>query len=55
VKGYRIWSPYERRVILSRNVVFDENFLFNPIVKFTIPEDCSVEKQVEQREIEDTC
>jgi len=39
VKGYRIWSPSERRVILSRNVVFDENSMFNPTVKFTIPED----------------
>ncbi|KAJ4710008.1 Retrovirus-related Pol polyprotein from transposon TNT 1-94 [Melia azedarach] len=33
VKGYRIWSPSEKRVILSRNVVFDENFMFNPTVK----------------------
>ena len=36
VKGYRIWSPSENRVILSRNVVFDENSLFNPTVKSTI-------------------
>ncbi|GJR43097.1 kinase-like domain, phloem protein 2-like protein [Tanacetum coccineum] len=27
VKGYRIWSP-ERRVILSRDVIFDEDYLF---------------------------
>ncbi|KAJ4721172.1 Retrovirus-related Pol polyprotein from transposon TNT 1-94 [Melia azedarach] len=33
VKGYRIWSPSEKRVILSRNVVFDGNSMFNPIVK----------------------
>jgi hypothetical protein len=44
VKGYRIWSPSERRVIISRNIVFDENFMFNPTVKFTIPEDYGVEK-----------
>jgi transposase InsO family protein len=25
VKGYRIWSPAERRVIFSRDVIFDEN------------------------------
>jgi len=55
VKGYRIWSPSERRVILSRNVVFDENSMVNPTMKFTIPKDCDIEKQVEQREIEATC
>jgi len=55
VKGYRIWSPSKKRVNLSRNVVFDENFMFNPTVKFTIPEDCCIEKQVEQRESGATC
>ncbi|GJV31222.1 hypothetical protein Tco_1391622 [Tanacetum coccineum] len=29
VNGYRIWSPCERRVILSRNVTFDEDYLFH--------------------------
>ncbi|GKD40377.1 retrovirus-related pol polyprotein from transposon TNT 1-94 [Tanacetum coccineum] len=29
VKGYRIWSPLERRVILSRDVTFDEDYLFH--------------------------
>jgi len=47
VKGYRIWSPYEKRVILSRNVLFDENSMINLTVKFTIQEDCGIEKQVE--------
>jgi len=55
VKGYWIWSPSEKRVILSRNDVFDENSMFNPTLKFTIPEDCGFEKQVEQRETETTC
>ncbi|GAA0168009.1 hypothetical protein LIER_22827 [Lithospermum erythrorhizon] len=55
VQGYRIWSPSVRRIILSRNVVFDENFTFNPIVKSTIPEEGGVEKQVEKKETEDGC
>ncbi|KAJ4702606.1 Retrovirus-related Pol polyprotein from transposon TNT 1-94 [Melia azedarach] len=50
VKGYRIWSPSEKRVILSRNVVFDENSMFNPTVKsIVVLENGSVEKQVEQQ------
>ena len=50
VKGYRIWSPSENRVILSRNVVFDENSLFNPTVKsIVVSENSTVEKQVEQQ------
>ncbi|KAJ4714183.1 Retrovirus-related Pol polyprotein from transposon TNT 1-94 [Melia azedarach] len=50
VKGYRIWSPSEKRVILSRNVVFDENSMFNPTVKsIVVSEHGSVEKQVEQQ------
>ncbi|GAA0144157.1 transmembrane signal receptor [Lithospermum erythrorhizon] len=47
---YRVWSPSKGRVILSRNVVFDENFMFNPILKTSISEDeDGAEKQVEQR------
>ncbi|KAJ4704584.1 Retrovirus-related Pol polyprotein from transposon TNT 1-94 [Melia azedarach] len=50
VKGYRIWSPSEKRVILSRNIVFDENSMFNPTVKsIVVSENGSVEKQVEQQ------
>jgi hypothetical protein len=55
VKGYRIWSLSETKVILRRNVVFDENFVFNPTLKFNILEDCGIEKQMEQRETEATC
>ncbi|KAL1540760.1 Retrovirus-related Pol polyprotein from transposon TNT 1-94 [Salvia divinorum] len=47
VKGYRIWSPSENRVILSRNVVFDENSMLNSVVKSISAEDSSsVDKQV---------
>ncbi|GJT74352.1 F-box/FBD/LRR-repeat protein-like protein [Tanacetum coccineum] len=28
VKGYRIWSPSERRVIFSQDVTFDDDYLF---------------------------
>ncbi|KAL1569220.1 Retrovirus-related Pol polyprotein from transposon TNT 1-94 [Salvia divinorum] len=41
VKGYRIWSPSENRVILSRNVVFDENSMLNSVVKSISAEDSS--------------
>ena len=48
-KGYRIWSPSENRVILSKNVVFDEKSMFNSTVKSTVvSESGGVEKQVEQ-------
>jgi len=39
--------PYGKRVILRRNVVFDENSMFNPIMKFTIPEDYGIEKYLD--------
>jgi hypothetical protein len=29
--------------------------MFNPTAKFTIPEDCGIEKKVEQREAGATC
>lgn len=48
VKGYRIWSHSENRVILSRSVVFDENSMLNSTVKSIVVEDSSnVGKQVE--------
>ena len=36
MKGYIICSPSEGRVILSRNVVFDENSMVNPTAKYTV-------------------
>ncbi|GAA0156147.1 hypothetical protein LIER_13705 [Lithospermum erythrorhizon] len=55
VKGCKIWPPSERRVILSRNVVFDKNSMFSPIVKSTTSEEGGVENQVEQKETEASC
>ena len=57
VKGYRTWSPYESRVILSRNVIFDENSMLNPTVKSVVVQatsdvDKRVELQVTQNESE---
>ncbi|KAG7558728.1 Integrase catalytic core [Arabidopsis thaliana x Arabidopsis arenosa] len=48
VKGFRIWSPLENRVILSRNVVFDEVSMLGCSVKSTTTEENgSFDKQVE--------
>ncbi|CAL1406991.1 unnamed protein product [Linum trigynum] len=48
VKGFRVWSPSEHRVILSRNVIFDEKSMFNPMLKVTVVEGSrNVAKQVE--------
>jgi transposase InsO family protein len=48
VKGYRIWSPSENRVILSKSVIFDESSMFNPMVKsITVAENGAVDEQVE--------
>lgn len=57
VKGYRVWSPSENRVILSRNVIFDENSMLNSPVKSTVVSvsgdvDKQVELQVTQAESE---
>ena len=52
VKGYRIWSPTVGRIIMSRNVVFDENSMFNPTVKSIVVADSdSVDKQVESKSL----
>ncbi|KAL1200650.1 Retrovirus-related Pol polyprotein from transposon TNT 1-94 [Cardamine amara subsp. amara] len=46
VKGYRIWSPLENRVILSRNVVFDESSMLGCFTRsITEAENCSFDKQ----------
>ena len=48
VKGFRIWFPAEKRVIMSRNVVFDESSLLRTIVNpTTTSETRSLDKQVE--------
>ena len=39
VKGYRILSSSENKVIHSRNVVFDENSMLNSVVKSVGVED----------------
>lgn len=33
VKRYRVWSPYENRIILIKNVIFYENSMLNLSVK----------------------
>jgi len=41
VKGFRVWSPLEKRVILSRNVVFDEVSMLGFSEKSTTTEENS--------------
>ena len=38
VKGYRIWSPSEKKVLLNRDVIFDESHLFHPKLEVPITE-----------------
>ena len=48
VKGYRIWSPSENKVILSRSVTFNENSLLHPGMESVVSEaGDGVSKQVE--------
>jgi hypothetical protein len=49
VKGYRLWNPHTSKIIVSRNMIFDESSLINrgqditanagPNDAFTVPED----------------
>lgn len=52
VKGYRVWLPNKRRLILSRNVIFDENSMLNLtrqsiVTSIDEGESSIVDKQVE--------
>ena len=53
VKGYRVWSPSENRVILSRNVVFDEASMVRSSWSSSEAEKGSTDKQVELRDDHD--
>lgn len=53
VKGYKILSPSESIIILSRNVIFDKTSMFNSTVKsVVVSENDSDDKQVETIELE---
>jgi len=30
VKGYKIWDPKDKKIILSRDVIFDEALMMKP-------------------------
>lgn len=36
VKGYKIWSPFENKIIGSRDVIFDESYLFHPRLEVVV-------------------
>ena len=53
VKGYRVWSPSEKRVVMSRNVVFDESSMFKVSAESISEADQEdVDKQVELQEVQ---
>jgi hypothetical protein len=52
VKGYRIWSSAESRVILSRDVVFDENSMLNASVERSTESETSVESDSVEKHVE---
>ena len=53
VKGYRVWSPSEKRVVMSRNVVFDESSMFKVSAEsISEAEQEKFDKQVELQEVQ---
>ena len=36
VKGYKIWSPSECKVILSKSITFNENSMLHPSVESSV-------------------
>ena len=44
MKGYRLWDPENKKIVLSRHVTFDETLVLKPTVSQ------QVERQVERTE-----
>ena len=47
VKGYMVWYPSENRVVLSRNVIFDETSMVRSSGSSLEAENGSTDKQVD--------
>jgi hypothetical protein len=54
VKGYKLWDPKENKVVINRDVVFDENSMLRSTQgeEQQVPESGNSDKQVVQVEIE---
>ena len=53
VKGYRVWSPSEKRVVMSRNVVFDESSMLKASAEsISEAEQEDFDKQVELQDVQ---
>ena len=58
VKGYRLWCEKSKKIITSKDVVFDENALVTPIVENTLTNNASTsddtQEEVEPPNIDET-
>jgi hypothetical protein len=54
VKGYKFWDPTANKVVISRDMVFDENSMFKSTQgkEQQVPESSSNDKQMVQVELE---